>query len=173
MKHFTVTLSLGPLLFLMAECVAADAALTVHANEAAIQLEPRDESQRQISLPTLDLSLTASFSCEADGEAESLTVSVLDTHTRYGRDDIAGAASVDAVLRVPATQFSPIAIPDFCIIGTSADDKGLLIPGIASAQVSLRCRGGAGLSSVHFASATFPLRLGCSPDQVQDSSTDR
>lgn len=173
MKRFPIPRSLGPLLFLMAECAAAGPSLTVHANEASVQLQPRDETLQQVRLPALDLSLTASFSCEPNSEAESLTVSVLDTHRRYGQDDLSSTASIDVVLSVPATQFAPISVPDFCVGDADAADTSLLIPGVASAQVSLRCRSDSGSPSVHFASATLPLRLGCSPNNAQDSSADR
>lgn len=152
------------------EIVAADAVLTVHAKEATAQIEIRNAGRPHTWLPTLELSLRASFACPADTTADSLTVSVSDTHKRYGPEEIANTSVLEASLRVPADQFAPISAPDFCIDGAPIDEHGLLLPGVATAQLSLRCRSETESSSVHFASVALPLRLYCLVGGDQTSS---
>lgn len=149
---------------------AADSLLTVHANEASAQIQPRE--QGQITLPSLDLSLIAAFACPADAEAESVTISVADTHKRYGPEELAGATALEVSINVPAGQIAPIASAEFCHDGGPVDERELLVPGVATAHVSLRCRSET-VSSIDFASVALPLRLHCLSEENQDSSTDR
>lgn len=150
----------------------ADSVLTVHANEASVQIEPRGKDQRPSKLPALDLSIVAEFNCAAGTEAESITVSVADTHRHYGREEIADVTTLEASLRLPVDQIAPISSADFCVIGAPSDEKGLLVPGVATAQVSLHCRDDSTLSA-HFASTALPLRLFCTSDENQSSSVDK
>lgn len=173
MKRLKISFLLTASLLYAPQIVAADTVLTVHANEATAQIVSRNGDRPHTRLPALELSLRASFSCPADGTADSLTVSVSDTHRRYGAEEIADATSLEASLRVPADQFAPILAPDFCINGAPNDERGLLLPGVATAQVSLRCHSETESSSVHFASVALPLRLYCLADGDQEPSTVR
>lgn len=155
------------------EIVAADTVLTVHATEATAQIDSRNANRPHTRLPTLELTLHASFSCPADTTVDSLTVSVSDSHKRYSANEIANTTSLKASLRVPSDQFAPISAPDFCIDGAPIDEHGLLLPGVATAQVSLRCHSETESSSVHFVSVALPLRLYCLADGDQESSTVR
>jgi len=173
MKQPKIPFLLAAVLLCAPEIVAADTALTLHAKEATAQIVSRNGDRPHTRLPTLELSLRASFSCPADTTADSLTVTVSDTHRRYSAEEIANSTSLEASLRVPADQFAPISAPDFCINGTPIDEHGLLLPGVATAQVSLRCHSETESSSVHFASIALPLRLYCLAVGDQDSSTVR
>jgi hypothetical protein len=153
---------------------AGDTVLTLHANESFAQIQRRDASSPQTKLPAMELSLQASFACPVDTTAESLTVSISDTFRRYGPEEIANASKLETSLSVPANQFAPVLTPDFCVDGMPQNEKGLLLPGIATAHVSLRCGGENVTPSVHFASVTLPLRLHCLvEDGGQDPSADR
>ena len=166
-----------PLLLTILSCapeiVAAETVLTVHAVEATSQIERRDKDHQRTRLPSLELTLHAAFTCPADTTADSLTVSISDTHRRYDFDKDGEITSLEASLRVPAEQIAPVTAPGFCINDEAADDQGLLLPGIATAQVSLRCRHETDISSVHFASVVIPLRLHCLAEHNQDSPSDR
>ena len=155
-----------PLLFAILCCapelVAAEAILTLDALEATSQIERRDKDHQRTRLPSLELIVNASFNCPADTTADSLTVSISDTHRHYGFEKDTETTSIEASLRVPAEQIAPVVAPGFCLNDGAADDEGFLrLPGIATAQVSLRCRKEADISSVHFASVVIPLRLDC------------
>ena len=99
-------------------------------------------------------------------------VSISDTHRRFGPDEIGDKAALDVRVSVPANQVAPVTVADFCITGGPNDAKGLLLPGIATAQVSLRCRSEKE-SFVYFESAVLPVRLQCDSDENQEASTDR
>jgi hypothetical protein len=170
MKPLRVPILLAAYLAGTLNTASADSLLTVHANEASAQIEPRE--QGQITLPSLDLSLIAAFACPADAEAESVTISVADTHKRYGPEELANTTVLEVSVNVPAGQIAPIASAEFCHDGGPVDERELLVAGVATAHVSLRCRGQTG-SSVDFASVALPLRLHCLSEENQDSSTDR
>jgi len=170
MKRQIIPFLLAAMLSFMPEIVAADTMITVQATEATAHLESRSSDRPHARLPALDLSLRASFACPEDTVADSLTVSVSDTHRRYGAKEIANTSVFEASLRVPAEQLAPISAPDFCVDGAPMDEEGLLLTGVATAQVSLHCRGEPKSSSVHFASVALPVRLHCRAVSDQDSS---
>lgn len=156
------------------DSVADNTVLTLHANESLAQIQRRDVNSSQATLPAVELSLQASFTCPPDTLAESITVSISDTFQHYGPEEISSTDSLETKLSVPANQFAPVFAPDFCVDGMPPDEDGLLLPGIATAHVSLRCSGESVSPSVHFASVALPLRLHCLvEDGGQGSSVDR
>lgn len=153
--------------------LAADNILSINAQESAAQLEPRSPEQSNVRLPALDIVIVAAFQCPSASNATSLTVSVSDTHEAFGPEQLADVASLNAAFSVPARQLAPISIPAFCVGDKPIVDRELLVPGVASAQVSLRC-GDADDASVYFASAPVPVRLYCNADaDPESSSTER
>lgn len=169
MKRQKIPLLLTALLSFTPAIVAADTMLTVQAKETVAQIERRSMDHPHTRLPTLELSLRAAFACPGETMADSLTVSVSDTHRRYGAEEIANTSEFVASLRVPAEQLAPISAPGFCIDGAPIDKDDLLLAGFATAQVSLRCHSETESSSVHFASVALPLRLHCLAVGDQDS----
>lgn len=166
-----------PILFAAGLCIttdsaAADAALTLRATESSAQLLRREPGPQHVSLPPLEFSLLATIACASGTRAESVMVSISDTHKRFGPDDIGDKAALDVRVSVPANQIAPVTVADFCITGGPDDEMGLLIPGIATAQVSLRCRSDND-SFVYFESAVLPVRIQCDSDENQEASTDR
>ena len=99
-------------------------------------------------------------------------VSISDTHKRFGPDDIGDKAALDVRVSVPANQIAPVTVADFCTTGGPGDAKVLLLPGIATAQVSLRCRSESD-SFLYSKSAVLPVRLECDFDENQEASTVR
>lgn len=138
----------------------ADAELAAYAREARVEIPPRNGSQ-PIILPQLDFPVRAKFDCAEEAVAESVMISVADAYRRYvpaDKDD-----SLESVISVPARQMAPIAAGDFCANGDN-DNEELLLPGVATAQLSLRCMA-EGNPSVSFTSLKLPLRLICKGDQ--------
>jgi len=172
MKRLRVPILLTACVCVTTEFAVADAALTLQANETSAQLLPREQGPQQVALPLLEFSLLASFACPSDADAESVTVSIADTQKRFGPNEISDKTSLNVLVSVPASQIAPVTVADFCIDDGPGDEKNLLMPGVATAQVSLRCRG-ENESFLYFASAVLPVRLYCAPDANQDVSTDR
>jgi len=162
------------LLYPIAVFAADGDALTVQVEESTANLEPGDAMQREVRLPTLDVALTASLECPASAKAASLTVSVSDTHQYFGPEVLADAVSLEAAFSVPAHQLAPVVISNFCVTGGPADDQGLKLHGVATAQVSMRCRDENDSASLHVTSIPIPVRLYCRPDAASEvSSTDK
>ena len=150
----------------------AGESVVVAAKETEVVVEPRAADLQLIELPALDFGLRAAIKCT--GTAESLTLSVADTHTTLGQDAIADQRSADVLLTVPAPQLALAASSGFCLKDDLASTDELLVPGLATAHASLRCRNEDGVT-VHFASAPLQVRLRCSrpSSEDQDSSSDR
>lgn len=149
-------------------------ALTVQVEESIATLEPGDAKQREIRLPAIDVAIVAAIECPASASASSLIVSVSDTHKYYGPEVLADAVSLEAAFTVPARQLAPVAISDFCVKGAPMENQSLRLDGVATAQLSMRCRDENDSATVHFTSAPIPVRLYCRPDGEPESpSTDR
>jgi hypothetical protein len=150
----------------------ASESVVVAAAEAEIVVTPRSANLKLIELPALDFDLRATISCS--GTAESLTLSIADTYTTLGQDAIADEPSAEVRLTVPAPQISLAASRGFCLRDDLASTDELLVPGLATAHASLRCRNEDSVT-VHFASAPLQVRLRCSRPSTedQDPSPDR
>lgn len=172
MKRRRVPFYIAACLCVTTESAVADAPLTLQANETSAQLVSREQGPEQVSLPSLEFSLIAEFECPSETDVESVTVSIADTHERFGPNEISDKMALEVRVDVPANQIAPVTVSDFCINGGPGDENGLLVPGIATAQVSLRCRSENELS-VYFASVALPLRLYCEPNENQEASIDR
>ncbi len=151
---------------------SADVELTLHVNEASTQIEPHNQLDTQVRLPSLEVSLLARFNCPPDAVAHSITVSVADSHRRYGTEEIADADMLEISIDVPATQIAPVSLTNFCVEGIPMKEAFVVLHGVATAQVSLHCRKQSD-ASLHFASAALPLRLFCGGDDNQVSSADK
>ena len=172
MKRPRVPILLAVCLCVTTELAAADDALTLQANESSAQLAPRQQGPQQVSLPSLEFSLLATIACPSGTDVASVTVSIADTHKRFGPDELSDKTALDVRVSVPANQVAPVTVADFCISGEPGYQKSLLVPGVATAQVSLRCRS-ENESSVYFKSAVLPIRLHCVSDKNPEASTDR
>lgn len=172
MKLTRVPILLAVCFCVSTELAAAGDALTLQANETSAQLALREQGPQQVSLPSLEFSLLATIACPAGAAVESVTASIADTQMRFGPDDISDQSALDVRISVPANQVAPVTVTDFCVAGVPGDKNTLLVPGVATAQVSLRCRSEKE-SSVYFESVVLPIRLLCLADENQESSTDR
>lgn len=139
--------------------------LTVQALEAVAQISPHAAGQRQIYAPKLSFSLQTRFACRGNAVPILLSIGIADT--LYRHVPAAGERSLLATVEIPARQIAPINIGDFCVAGHDGVGDELLLPGVATAHVSLRCD----VSSppvVQVSSVPLPLRLRCTPAEGQD-----
>jgi len=149
----------------LTQSTMADAELAVHVQEARAEILPRTQGQKHTRLPVLQFSVRADFACNKDAVAESVTISVADAYKRYA--PAAGEETFETDITVPRNQIAAVATGDFCMAGDT--DGELLLAGVATAQVSLRCRSENSVS-IRFASQRLPLRLVCSRRDAQDPS---
>lgn len=172
MQAINVRLILALSLGILAASVSADDILRLDANEAEAKIQPRDEATREIRLPDVDFPLIVNLRCPADTSAESLTISIADTQQHFGKTEIAGSATIKSTVTVPASQLAPVSAKGFCLEGEVVATEFVVVPGVAAAHASLRCRSGSGIS-VHFASSVAPVRLFCPTKTAQVPPADR
>jgi hypothetical protein len=144
--------------------------LTVQALEAVTQISPHAAGERHIQTLPLTFSLRVDFGCAGDAAA-SLSFGIVDTHYQYVPED--GDAAFLAVIEVSAEQIAPITTGNFCVAGSAEDQAALLLHGVATAQVALRCTSGEH-TEMRITSAALPLRLVCTVgvDQEAPSASD-
>jgi hypothetical protein len=143
--------------------------LTVHVNAAESQIRPHAPGQRSPYGESVSFPVRAEFYCHGDGVAESVVISVADTHLRHV--PAPGEKFIATKLTVPGEQLAPAETGDFCASDAGNSDRILMIPAVATAQVSLRCRNDAA-AAISFSSAALPLRLVCHRDAAGHDASD-
>lgn len=165
---------LSALICVSTSASGADNALSLQAKASPAELAPRDEQQHQVRLPALDATVIATVLCAADARPVSLTVSISDSYRHFGPELLADSKTVEALFNLPAGQLAPVSVAEFCIKGVTADGQVLELPGVATAQVSLRCQSEDASTSMHFASLPIPVSLYCrAGDDADYSSLDK
>ncbi|MGB5336164.1 MAG: hypothetical protein WBN07_11135 [Woeseiaceae bacterium] len=155
-----------PCLLAVLACFSAaasgtDTVLMLAARASSAELEPRDEKRHLVVLPALDAAVVATIECAAGARPVSLTVSISDTYRHFGPELLADSRVLEATLELPASQLAPVSVAEFCVKGEVATDQILELPGIATAQVSLRCQNDDESTSMHFGSLPIPVSLYC------------
>ena len=167
MSVFLVSIVLAAWSNVPPQLPVANNELTVQALEAVAQITPHAKGQRQIVVPKLSFTLRTRFACRGNRTPESLSIGIADT--LYRHVPAAGERSLLASVDVPAGQLAPINIGDFCVAGRNRVAGDLLLPGVATAQVSLRCDVSAP-PVLQVTSVPLPLRVKCMPAGAQDAS---
>jgi hypothetical protein len=143
--------------------------LTVQALEAVAQISPHAPAQRQIKTPEVSFSLQIRFACMGDATPQLLSVGIADT--LYRHVPVTGQRTLLARVDVPSEQIAPINIGDFCVAGRIGTNNALRLPGVATAQVSLRCDRKAP-PVIQATSVALPLRLVCKQPDDQGTAAD-
>ena len=119
----------------------ADDQLTVQVNASEAQIAPHALGLRVGYGESVTFSLRADFRCGLDAAAESIVISISDTHYRHL--PAAGERSLLATVVVPGEQIAPAETGDFC----SGEGSGN-----------------------SYVSAPLPLQLVCQGENGQDAS---
>ena len=143
----------------------ARAVLAVQAIEAVAQITPHALGRRQVVVPTTSFSLQTRFACAGSAVPTLLSIGIADTLYRHVPLD--NERFRLAEVEVPAKQIAPVNVGSFCVAGRASKGDNLLLPGVASAQISLRCDLNT-RSAVKVTSVPLPLRLICVPEPDQD-----
>ncbi len=139
---------------------------------ATVSVSPAIEVRRQIDLPALEYDFSIHVQCEAPAQAARLSVSVADTRKRIDLADAESSGSVDESLLIPADQLAPVVTDGFCVDGDEASRASLLVKGVLTSSLSLRCSNQRD-DTIYFASESLAVRLECaeSTDDYETSST--
>ena len=113
--------------------------LTVSAEPALAEIDPRPPGPRIIRLPDMTFSLHVGAQCGVNMRAESASISISDTRISLQPEQL-GDPAASLTISVPQKQLAPLTIENFCLNDDTAGEiDDLHIADALSAQVSLRC----------------------------------
>lgn len=152
------------------------ARLGVEVSPALAQIQPAFEGRRFVRLPALDYEFGIEADCAADHNVKSVSISIADTRKTLSGNDFPAEGPADTTITLPAPQIPPLTIDAVCAEPPPADgDEPLVVRGVATAQVSLRCAGPEG-ETITYSSRSLDVTLTCErgrEDQSAPVSTDR
>ncbi len=139
---------------------------------ATVSVSPATDGRRQIDLPALEYDFSIYVQCEAPAQPARLSVSVADTRKRFNLPHVEASGSVNETLLIPADQLAPVVTDGFCVDGDEASRTPLLVKGVLTSALSLRCSTESD-DTIHFASESLAVRLECAEvvDDYETSST--
>ena len=122
-------LALGP--------ARAEMTLIVAADTPSAEVTPRRAGRSFLRLPAIEYQFDLKAECDDNWSAESLRVSVADTHTALGAQQLVEDASIR--LRIPAKQIAPLVLEDFCVARDAEEDERKMTYATQSLDVDLVC----------------------------------
>lgn len=136
------------------------ASLGVDADPAVVAIKPLAEGRKLIKPPALEFLLRIDAECDVSAEITSISISIADTQKALTSTDLSEATTIATRIAIPARQVSPIAVEDFCPMGSPAAGDELVVRDALTAHVSLRCTSEAG-ESITYASRALDVMLQC------------
>ena len=176
--RFAVPTSLvASLALLPSASIGNSGSISAAFSTATVSVEPATAGRRQIDLPALEYDFSIYVQCEAPAQPARLSVSVADTRRRFDLPDVEESGSVNESLLIPASQLTPVATDGFCVDGDEASHAPLLVRGVLTSSLSLRCSD-ENDDSIHFVSESLAVRLECEEmtgdyETSSTASTDR
>jgi hypothetical protein len=125
-----------------------------------VAIKPLTEGRKLIRPPALEFLLRIDAECDVDAEITSISISIADTRKALTSTDLSEAIPIATRITIPARQVSPIAVEDFCPMGSPAAGDELVVRDALTAHVSLRCTSEAG-ESITYASRALDVMLQC------------
>ena len=141
-------MSITPILAVAATMAGAETEpvhdIGIAADVPTVTVMARAPSRTSVRLPSLTYALTLTIDCAASWQPDSVSVSVADSRASFVTEQLQTGGKLILELRIPANQLAPLRIEEFCIDdGNSdsgvADRDTITVPGVVSAQASLRC----------------------------------
>ena len=149
--------------FLVSVACIANAAATepVHDIELTVDIPtvtvtPRPPGRITMRLPGLTYALTVAVYCEANWQPDSVSISVADSGASLDAEQLQADRELKLELRIPSNQIPPLRIENFCIAGgmktpDTTTRNRITVPGVMSAQASLRCANESAQSTMYVA----------------------
>ena len=167
-----VTLAITAALPAVAE---TGARLGIEAQPAVAKIRPLAQGRSLVQLPALEYQLTIDTHCGESAVAQSVSISVNDTHLTLDGDHAASSAGQPVGFTIPAIQVAPVAIDGFCVAeDPGSQQQSLLIRDTVTVHLSLRCKSDS-QEWITYASRGLDVALLCDvaePDQSV-TATDR
>lgn len=148
--------------------------ITVTAATPLVSVLPGEPGRQFVELPALDYSFDVEARCNDEWIPTSLLLTVADSRAAFGASQLADGDHQKFVLHIPQRQLSPIAIHDFCNLGSATDplrfttkksaevdESALTVKAVLSAHASLLCRNDAE-QRITYVSTPLDVTLKCS-----------
>ena len=138
----------GILATVVSIAIAAETApvhnIGITADVPTVTVSPRRPGRTTIHLPGVTYEMSVTVDCEANWRPDSVSISVADSRASFDAEQLQVSRELRLELRIPSNQIAPLRVEHFCIVdggkepGTIGRNK-ITIPGVLSAQASLRC----------------------------------
>ena len=136
------------------------------AEAAVARIEPLAPGRDFVWLPTLKFALSLQPRCPSASDTAAVLISIADTRVALTSVDPDAVESVETALTLPAQQTGPVRVAGFCRADQPDAARELVIEGIFTARVSLRCSAG-DTDSISYATLPLDVILACNRgDQV-------
>lgn len=135
--------------------------LRVASDSASVAIGPRPPGPRLVQLPDISFTMQIEARCNADLQAESVSISVADSRVSLRSGELTEQGTAETTIRVPKNQLGPLTIENFCIAGDAGGDATpLLFRDALSAQASLKCAA-EGRQSIVYQTVALGVELSC------------
>ena len=147
--------------------------IKITADMPTVTVSPRRAGRTSMRLPGLTYEISVTVNCETNWQPDSVSISVADSRVSISAEELLVSKELGLQLRIPSNQIAPLRVEHFCVEG-SADDPDIVspnsitIPGVLSAQASLRCSSES-TNSMMYVSKPLDVLLECAvPEQATD-----
>lgn len=116
----------------------------ISADVPTVTVPRRRAGRISMSLPGLTYAMKLTVDCDANWQPDSVSISVADSSTSFNAEQLQSGRELSLELRIPSNQIAPLRIEKFCVAGDpdtseTAIQNRITVPGVLSAQASLRC----------------------------------
>ncbi len=147
--------------------------INITADVPTVTVSPRQAGRTTMRLPGLTYEISVTVNCETNWQPDSVSISVADSRASISAEELQASKELSLQLRIPSNQIAPLRVEHFCVDG-GADDpdavstNSIKIPGVVSAQASLRCSTES-TNSMMYVSKPLDVLLECTvPEQAVD-----
>ena len=147
--------------------------IKITADVPTVTVSPRRAGRTTMRLPGLTYEISVTVNCETNWQPDSVSISVADSRASISAEELQASKELGLQLRIPSNQIAPLRVENFCVDG-GADDvdaispNNITIPGVVSAQASLRCSTES-TNSIMYVSKPLDVLLECTlPEQAVD-----
>jgi hypothetical protein len=118
--------------------------IEITADVPTVTVSPRRAGRTIMRLPSLTYEISVAVNCETNWQPGSVSVSVADSRASISAEELQASKELSLQLRIPSNQIAPLRVEHFCVDGGSNEPgvvspNSITIPGVVSAQASLRC----------------------------------
>lgn len=147
--------------------------IEITADVPTVTVSPRRAGRTTMRLPGLTYEFSVTVDCETNWQPDSVSISVADSRASISAEELQASRELGLQLRIPSNQIAPLRVEHFCVDG-GADDvdaispNSITIPGVVSAQASLRCVSES-TNSMMYVSKPLDVLLECAvPERATD-----